>query len=515
MASDAELLMELFRGSDTAHGRSDMTQQVTAKGKHETRSWLEKKPATLADWEKHVQGLAGIGMAPLNSENKVLWGAIDVDLYDKGLTLESVNKRIQEHKLPLVVCRSKSGGPHVFLFVHEWVEARIMVEKLDALAGFLGFGTSEIFPKQVSVSTDGPVPDYGSWINMPYFGGTRFLRYGLDSAGNALPEVQGFVDYARAHALSAAQLAAFETPQTSDELFPEGPPCLNTIMAARPSDMRNIILANAAVYCRKAYGENWQAKLDEVNARFGSPLGSSEVEAIKKSYAKKEYRYQCSKQPLCNFCESSKCKRLKFGIGTQDFLPATRSLTMVATNPPIWYLDITMPDERDIRISLNTEQLQNPRLFQRRAMETVRQMPPSMKMEQWEEVVRGLMVHCAVINVPPEATPQGQFREITLEFLTNKTGTESMEDVLRGLPYKDTKFHYFRLKDLWLYVAQKKFTLLKQNEMIAFLRDDKSGLCADKEFKTIKGKGVNLIKVPVTVFDVPEELSTPKFQAPY
>lgn len=514
MASDAELLMELFRGSDLTHGRSDLTQQVTVKGKHETRSWLEKKPATLAEWEKHVAGISGIGMPPLNSENKVLWGAIDVDVYE-GVTLESVNKRIQEYALPLVVCRSKSGGPHIFLFVHDWVPAALMVEKLDMLAGFLGFGTSEIFPKQVAISTDGPTPDFGSWINMPYFGGTKFLRYGLDGAGNALATVPDFVSYARAKALAPDALAQYSTPRLSEEVFPEGPPCLNTIMAGRPSDMRNIILSNAAVYCRKAYGENWQAKLDEVNARFGVPLGSTEVEGIKKSYAKKEYRYQCSKQPLCNFCESSKCKRLKFGIGTQDFLPATRSLTMINTNPPIWYLDITMPDGRAVRISLNTEQLQNPRLFQRRAMETVRQMPPSMKMDAWEPVVQGLMAHCSVIDVPPEATPHGQFKELTMEFLTNRTGTESLDDLLRGLPYRDTRFHYFRLKDLWLYIAQKKFTLLKQNEMIAYLKDDKHGLHGATDFRTIKGKGVNLMTIPLTIFDKPEPLETPKFTAPY
>ena len=512
MASDAELLMELFRGSDLTHGRSDMTREVTAKGKHETRSWLEKKPVTLVEWEKHIQGLAGIGMPPLNSENKVLWGAIDVDTYD-GTTLESVNKRIHEFNLPLVVCRSKSGGPHIFLFVHDWVPAKVMVEKLDNLAGFMGFGTSEIFPKQVSISTDGPAPDYGSWINMPYFGGTKFLRYGIDGSGNALATIPDFVSYARSRALSVEDLSRYQTPQVSEEVFPEGPPCLNTIMAGRPSDLRNIILSNAAVYCRKAYGENWQSKLDEINAKFGSPLGSSEVEGIKKSYAKKEYRYQCSKQPLCNFCESSKCKKLKYGIGTQDFLPATRSLTMVDTNPPIWYLDITMPDGKDIRISLSTEQLQNPRLFQRRAMETTQKMPPSMSIEAWEPVVQGLMAHCRVENVPPEATPQGQFIELVHEFLANRAKADSMEDLLRGNPYKDAQSYYFRLKDLWLWVQQKKFTLLKNHEMVSILVSKQLG--GTKAFRQIKGVGVNMMMIPVPKENTPEALEPAKFQAPY
>lgn len=514
MASDAELMMELFRGSDVTYGRTDPTSEISAKGKKESKSWLEKHPVSIREWEAHLAGAKGIGIPPLRSDNHVLWGAIDVDLYE-GITLEAVQKRVCEFNLPLVVCRSKSGGPHIFLFVHDWVPAKLMVEKLDSIAGFLGFGTSEIFPKQVAISTDGPAPDFGSWINMPYFGGTRHLRYGLDGSGNALADIPGFVDFARGKALTPEALQKWQTPQVTEELFPDGPPCLNTLLSSSVQDMRNIVLSNAAVYCKKAFGEGWGQKLDAINARFSPPLGSSEVEAIKKSYQKKDYRYQCSKQPLCNFCESSKCKTRKFGIGTEDFLPATRSLTMVNTNPPIWYLDITMPDSQAIRISLSTEQLQNPRLFQKRAMETVRKMPPSMSMEQWEPVVQGLMEHVAVIEVPPEMTPQGQFVEHVHEFFSNRSGIDSLDDVLRGMVYRDAAAYHFRLKDLWTYLNQQKFVQLPQNEMIALL---KGQLKAGKKFCTVKGKGVNLMVVPIgpsVPTGKPEALSQPVIEQPY
>lgn len=508
MASDADLMMELFRGSDLTFGRTDPTNETNAKGKKESRSWLEKRPVTATEWEDHLAGKAGIGIPPLRSDNRVLWGAIDVDLYE-GITLETVQKRVEEHKLPLTICRSKSGGPHIFLFCTDWVPAKLMVEKLDSLAGFLGFGTSEIFPKQVAIATEGPAPDFGSWINMPYFGGTRHLRYALDGSGNAIPDIKGFVDFARSRALTPEALSKWETPRVAEELFPDGPPCLNTIMARRPSDLRNIILSNAAVYCKKAYGEGWPTKLDEVNARFSTPLGSSEVEAIKKSYAKKDYRYQCSNQPLCSFCESTKCKRTKFGIGTQDFLPNSRSLTMVDTNPPIWYLDLTMPSGKDVRISLNTEQLQNPRLFQRRTMETIQKMPPTLKAEEWEPVVQALMDRCTVVNIPPEMTPAGQFREHLQEFFANRSAVDTMEDVTRGLVYRDTTNYYFRLKDLWTYLSQQKFTQLAQNEIISCLKRD---MGADKEFRTIKGRGVNLMRVPLKF--TPPEKTEPLTVAP-
>jgi hypothetical protein len=489
--SDAELMAELFKGSDLAHGRSDMMQQISNKGKHETRSWLEKRAVTLEDWNRHLAGVAGIGIPPLNSKNEVRWGAIDVDIYN-GLSIEALNEKIQEFKLPLVICRSKSGGPHIYMFVEDWVPAKTMIEKLDALAGFLGFGTSEIFPKQAMVSHNDKNPDFGSWINMPYFGGTTFLRYALDGQGKALATIPDFVAYARAKCLSIEKFNTFEPPVPQD-MVPDGPPCLNQLMASKPTENRNIILSNLAVYCKKAHGDAWRAKLDEFNSKFPEPLGSAEVEAIKKSYDKKDYRYQCSKSPLCNFCDSSRCRKTKHGVGGGEFLPATRSLTMVDTSPPIWYLDIVMPDEKAARISLSTEELQNPRLFQRRCMETLQKIPPSMKMDQWEPIVARLMQHCAKIEIPPEMTPAGQFCELFEEFLNNRASTESIEDLIRGLPFKSNEGFSFRLRDLTDFLSQKKFTLLKQNEYFAIVRNRYKSV---KKDKVIAGRHVRYFEIP-------------------
>lgn len=509
--TDAELMQDLFTGSDLAHGRSEMTQQITAKGKHEAKSWTEKRPAELKDWERHLNGEAGIGIMPLDSKNNVKFGAIDVDVY-QGLSIEALNQKIQKHGLPLVVCRSKSGGPHIFLFLKDPVPASEMIEKLDSLAGFLGFGTSEIFPKQAMVSQSDKNPDFGSWINMPYFGGTKFLRYALDQEDKALVTVERFSLYAKSRRLSAEEFRKLAPPEP-EAVFPDGPPCLNQIFAERPGDNRNILLANAAVYAKKAFPENWKEQLDRYNTKFAEPLGSAEVEALKKSYDKKDYRYQCSKQPLCNFCDSSRCRKARHGIGGGDFLPATRSLSMVDTAPPIWYLDITLPDSRAVRISLSTEELQNPRLFQRRAMETIQQMPPLMKPDDWQALVGQLMQHCTKIEVPPEMSPTGQFIELLWDFLHNRASSESWEDLCRAIPYKDNLNYYFRMKDLSLFLAQQRFTALKPNEMMAVLR---SNLKATKGFKNIGGRGTNYFQIPIpSNVDQPTALSTPGFITGY
>jgi hypothetical protein len=508
--TDSEYLHDLFQGSDLAYGRSEMTAAVTAKGKHEAKSWLEKRAVTLADWEGHIVGRAGIGMPPLNSKNQVRWGAIDVDVY-AGLDLVKLNDTIQAAQLPLVICRSKSGGPHIFMFLAEWTPASEMIAKLDSIAGYLGFGTSEIFPKQARVAYDAKNPDYGSWINMPYFNGTKNLRYGLDQNGKALASIPEFHAYVLTQRLTKERFAALRTPK-AEEIFPDGPPCLNLIFGQRPSDNRNILLANAAVYAKKAFPEDWKAKLDIYNTKFAEPLGSAEVETLKKSYDKKDYRYQCPKQPLCNYCDSSKCRKTKHGVGGGDFLPATRSLSMVATEPPLWYLDLTLPDDRSARVSLTTEQLQNPSLFQRRCMETIQRMPPSMKMEDWQPIVSALMEHCSVIDVPPETSPLGQLQEHLWDFLHVRAATGSFEDLIRGVPYRNNSTYYFRMRDLTDYLNQRRFNILKPNEIQARLF---STLKAGRGFKKVAGRGIRFIQIAEDNINHEETLQPNTFETPY
>lgn len=488
--TDAEILHELFQGSDMAHGRTEMTGAVSAKGKHEAKSWTEKRAAEPKDWEAHLTGSRGLGIVPLTSANKVAWGAIDVDTY--SLSIEQLNQQIQRDNLPLIVCRSKSGGPHIYLFVKEPVPAKVMIEKLDSIAGFLGFGTSEIFPKQAMIHADDKNPDFGSFINMPYFNGMRNLRYALDPQNQAISTIQAFADYCRSKALSVEELRAFEPPVPTD-ILPDGPPCLNQIIASGVTDMRNIILSNVAVYAKKAKGEAWEAEVDRVNRLFPQPLGSSEVEVLKKSYSKKDYRYQCSKQPLCSYCDASACKKRKHGIGGQELMPASRSLTKIDTHPPVWFLDVTMPDGVEKRMSLSTEQLQNPVLFQRRCMEVLHACPSVMKREEWQPIVAELLKRVNVVSVPPELTPEGQLAELLQEFLTNRASEESFEDLLRGLPYKDTNGYHFRMKDLDTWLKGQRFTALKDHEVRTVIKTQFKGT---KDFRVIAGKGTNSLFIP-------------------
>jgi hypothetical protein len=86
-----------------------------------------------------------------------------------GEDLTTLIKKVEAAKLPLVPCRSKSGGLHLFMFATEPVLAKAMQDCLRELAAGLGIAGSEIFPKQAELLSDRG--DQGTWMIMPYFGG--------------------------------------------------------------------------------------------------------------------------------------------------------------------------------------------------------------------------------------------------------------------------------------------------------------------------------------------------------
>ena len=162
----------IFDGLHEAYGtyRIDKRQ---ANGKSTGKAQIVREPRTTKLWKEHLSGKgASMGIIPINSDNKCKWGCVDVDQYplDHKLLIE----KIRRLKLPLVVCRSKSGGAHCFLFCIDWVDAADMQKALQNVSAALGYGGSEIFPKQIKLHLDRG--DVGNFLNLPYYDAEDGLR---------------------------------------------------------------------------------------------------------------------------------------------------------------------------------------------------------------------------------------------------------------------------------------------------------------------------------------------------
>ena len=192
-----------FDGLKAAYGTYRIDRKAQ-NGKNVGKATVLKSPRTDATWEGHLSGKGdAIGIVPINEENNCKWGCIDVDTYplDHGELVAQIRKL----DLPMVVCRSKSGGAHCFLFTTVWISAEQMRDTLQHIAAALGYGTSEIFPKQTQLRLE--KGDVGNFLNLPYYDAEEGLRYVILDSGEA-GSLDEFFDLHKKYAQSPERLSA-------------------------------------------------------------------------------------------------------------------------------------------------------------------------------------------------------------------------------------------------------------------------------------------------------------------
>ena len=479
----AEQFSKIFEGSKRAHGIFNVNDQNNGLKQQGVARTIKTVGATTKNWDDHLKGQVGLGIIPINEDNLVKWGVIDIDTY--SLDLPELVKKIENFKLPLVVCRSKSGGAHVFCFTTDWISAGDMQDKLRELAAGLGYGGVEIFPKQREVLVDRG--DIGSWLNMPYFENETSVRYAFNPKGQSL-SAEEFIEFVEKRKITHEELLNLSVPEVEE--LKDGPPCLKTLLKQGfPEGTRNNGLFNVGVYLKQASPDKWETEIEEYNRKFvNPPLPAQEVLTLISTLKKKEYNYKCNDEPIRSYCDVQKCRTCKFGVGKGNTAPTFSSLAKLDTKPPLWFLSID-----DKRLELTTEQLQNQTKFQRACMEILNLMPPKTNERAWQAQIQTLMDNgMEIIEVSSDVSLDGQFQDLLESFCTDLAQASTKEEVLLGKPFTEKGNTYFRIKDLREYLVKHRFTELDTNKIASKLRD----LKAKHTFWNLKGRGTNVWYVP-------------------
>ena len=149
----------------------------------------------------------------IDDDTTCVWWAIEVDEYK--LELKDLAIKIAKQELPVVLCRRKSGGLHIYMFLSEPVAASMVQRKLRQIAAAIGYGQVEIFPKQTKLLLDRG--DRGSTLNMPYFGGENATRYAYGLDGKALTP-DDFLDHCESVALDHKALESLEASPLTESV---------------------------------------------------------------------------------------------------------------------------------------------------------------------------------------------------------------------------------------------------------------------------------------------------------
>lgn len=406
-----------------------------------TREMFTKKAPYTGDHVlAHLRGEVGLGLVPILDDSTCMFGVIDIDCHnpeDPRTDLVVLEEKVREHDLPLVVCRSKSGGAHCYVFCAQPIEAVEVIKALKRWAALVGFPKAEIFPKQAKlpVVTGGERP-LGNWINLPYFNAEGDTdRFAIE--GGKIANFGLFLETALSRRVLPPQLRALSNVPTPVN-FAEAPPCVQAMneQGVSGAGFRNVALYNAVVFLKKRDPDHFFEAAREFNTSvFDKPLPDAEATKCIKSASRRDYMYKCNEEPSLSLCDRDACKMRKFGIGkgAKD-MPMFSGLKMYKTDPVSWELSI---DHTPVVIS--TDQLMKYSLLRRAIIEATQTVPPRIKDADWDFTLSDLMKDVVSVEVPSEASVAGMIADRMRDFIGKSIGSLTGEfgdraDLLRGLP---------------------------------------------------------------------------------
>lgn len=475
--------MDIFSGNSFNYGTHQYN--FNGDGKEEGKNaTVTNTQLTMYQYKAHLSGELGLGIIPIDEKSESRFGVIDIDVYDEDLNMFIT--AIEESNFPLVPFRSKSGGLHIYLFLRESVNAKMLIDILNDVVTLLGLDLFvkrklnrivEIFPKQAKIKPG----SIGSWINIPYYDADKTRQYAIHSKKKlTLDECLTYIKQKRC---SLAELTEIMT----DLPYKDGPPCLQTIsmlpiMGANSG--RNNFLFSFGVYLKKMDPEFWEQKLHTINSNMLVPLSNNELEVtIISSLRRKDYTYKCNEAPCIDYCRKSICTTRDFGIGKEggyfSGLEYGR-FVQVKTLEPYYEWEIkVIGDEKFKTIRFKNEQdLIGQDLFLRLCVRELHILPNKLKQSEWFKLVNQALttMETVLTNQEDDTTPIGIFKQLFIEFLTTRAMAQNKQQILNKRVYHDekAKCYYFRASDLidFVFVA-KNFRFFMPGEVHGILRDFK------------------------------------------
>jgi hypothetical protein len=485
--------MRLFKGLDRAYGRyqrdpnTDEPSNPKKGGKGETH----RDPITTDHYDRHLEGTEMLGVIPIQDGNVVEFAAIDID--DYTLNIPELIEKVKDCGLPLVPCRSKSGGLHLYVFNKVPLDAKLVQTKLHEIASNLGYPRAEVFPKQTKLAPDG----VGNWINLPYFDVKDTDRFAYDvESGREIKGFPLFLRYAEGRRVDRGayrQIRAREVrPEEAGAALADGPPCLQSLLANGIEEGgRNTVLFNLAIYSKAKHKGDGEAVNDAVlaemielqRAHFRVPLDDDEMEGVIRNVlqSRDTLRYQCTQAPLVGLCNRPLCNQRKYGIGLTGTAYSYGQLWHVVPqledgtyiyDDSTYRLQVTLGGD-DHYLELNSKTLLKHGEVATQALNRGVLLPP-MDNNDWRDIMARKMLEVELEIVPEEYSSVGVLRRAVIDMFDN-FGRASEKRMLRSGQawYNDKDAEYWVLPELLADTLKEIKTArpMTKNEQAKLLRE--------------------------------------------
>lgn len=416
-----------FRGNDTSHGRCTIIGMKESKNgqKLDTKNRTELSPATIELWEDHLNGgKHGLGLVPIREDSTCVWGAIDIDFYD-DFDLNLLSNTITEENLPIILCRSKSGGAHLYLFTSEPVPAEMMQTALSRIAKTLGYPKAEIFPKQKTLE----MGDTGNWINLPYYGGENTFRYAILCGQKLSPD--DFLTHADKIALDKLELSGYAT-------------------ILKDSKGKNKDTATKRIVeGRSEVGERHDDLLKYIVGLYKSGRDIKEVRILVEAWVKEHHPDAKSWKGILKWAE----KHIDPDASTEMF----SDLVWVKSVPEQWRLKV---QGQEIEIP-STSALDSYPQLRRIIIGQLGIIPPVLTAKKWNAELMALSEIKKIEEMPDDVSPLGMAWIAITRFLTSRFQGKVKDEILNDKPVRDesSERYYFTTNMLNRYLLQQGINL--------------------------------------------------------
>ena len=455
------------------------------EGKRERDSKTEGKydryeeTVTVDVIEKHLNGIISVGLIPTRRDGTCSWGVIDVDgaIYHKDPV--PVLKKIREKGYPLVPYRSKTSGLHLYLHIKGSVSAAEMRKKIHALAADLGFGgtLADKFPNEDAITKDkNGKYKVGKCVNMPYQGTTKgyCTRYCLTDDGKAI-SIDDFFNYVEKFRITPKQFDDLTIQTENKEQngpepeWNEYPPCTQAFISNKVGEgQRNNALFNLAVLAHLKNPDQLKTELYERNKTCMNPPveRDSELDAIVAQIKDKEYFYQCETPIAKQFCNKEACRKRKYGIGPNQYIPTVDSFFKHNTNPP--YYVLTMEGNQ---IQLLGKQIVQQQLLREELFDQADIVWQTLNKRDWNMFLVSLKaMQKEVEDMKPGDDEKEDFNYYTRMFIQETEPGDDISQLQAGYIFKDDEFVYFNLHTFKDFLNKKKGKKSNQ-EVIRYLKN--------------------------------------------